>query len=383
MVVGAGVIGLSVAWRAARAGMSVVVADPEPARGASWVAAGMLAPVTEVQYGEEALLTLTLAAARRWDAFATELAAAAAPVGYRRTGTLLVAMDEGDRAWTEALYAYERELGLEVQWLTGRHARAMEPALSPGVRCGLWAPGDHQVHNRQLLGSLLAATGSSGVVLLEEAVDAVELAAGAVSGVRLASGDCVRSPAVVLAAGCRSALIGGLPAGALPAVRPVKGQILRLGPRGGVSPGPGPTRSVRAIVEGASVYVVPREDGTVVVGATVEEQGFDTSVTAGAVYELLRDARRALPALSEMALEEAVAGLRPGSPDNGPVVGPSPDVEGLVLATGHYRNGILLAPLTADAVVSAIEGRPQPPELEPFGPGRFTVPARPASFGAQ
>jgi glycine oxidase len=158
----------------------------------------------------------------------------------------------------------------------------------------------------------------------------------------------------------------------VPAVRPVKGQIVRLRRRDG-SGAVGPARTVRAVVEGASVYVVPRQDGTVVVGATVEEQGFDTTVTAGAVYELLRDARRAVPAVAEMVLEETVAGLRPGSPDNGPIVGPSGVVDGLVLATGHYRNGILLAPLTAEGVVAVLAGQALPDELAPFGPERFTA----------
>jgi glycine oxidase len=375
VIVGAGVIGLSVAWRAAAAGMRVVVADPDMARGASWAAAGMLAPVTEAQYGEEALLALNLAAARRWETFAAELSATAGPVGYRRTGTLLVALDDGDRAWTHTLFEFQRELGLEVEWCTGRRARALEPALSPGVRCGLWVAGDHQVHNRMLLTALAGAAESTGVAIVPETVEAVELAAGEVEGVRLASGATLAARAVVLAAGCRSPFVGGLPGGAVPAVRPVKGQIVRLRSGPGMA-APVPTRTVRAIVEGSSVYVVPRQDGTVVVGATVEEQGYDTTVTAGAVYELLRDAHRAVPAVTEMALDEAVAGLRPGSPDNGPVVGASPSVHGLVLATGHYRNGILLAPLTADAVVSVLGGGEPPAELAPFGPGRFAVVAR-------
>lgn len=368
VVVGGGVIGLSTAWRAAQAGMAVVVADPEPARGASWVAAGMLAPVTELHYGEEALFEANLAAARRWDAFASELAAAATPVGYRRCGTLLVAADDGDRAWARELFEFERTLGLEVEWLTGRQARLMEPALAPGVRAALWAPGDHQVDNRLLLGALLAASRAAGVVVVPESVQAVDVTAGSVSGVRLSSGTGIEAPAAVLAAGCRSGLVEGLPQSVLPAVRPVKGQILRLRPRAG---GPALGRSVRAVVEGSSVYLVPREDGSLVVGATVEEQGFDTTVTAGAVYELLRDARTVVPGVSELGLDEAVAGLRPGSPDNGPVVGAHDAVSGLVVATGHYRNGILLAPLTADTAVAALAGRPPPAELQPFGPARF------------
>ena len=366
-VVGAGVIGLSIAWRAAAAGMRVVACDPAPGRGASWAAAGMLAPVTEVHYGEEPLLALNLVAARRWETFAAELEAAGGPVGFRRTGTLLVAADEGDRSFAEALFRFQQELGLEVAWLTASRARALEPGLAPGIRGGLWAPGDHQVHNRLLVSSLLAACAGAGVEVVPCAVAEVLLEGGAVAGLGLEDGGSIRAPAVVVAAGCRSAALGGVPAGTVPAVRPVKGQILRLLPTGeGAVLG----RSVRAVVEGASVYLVPREDGSLVVGATVEEQGFDTTVTAGAVYELLRDARRLVPATAEMVLGEAVAGLRPGSPDNGPVVGAS-SVPGLLLATGHYRNGILLAPVTADAVCALLAGGDVPAALAPFGPDRF------------
>ena len=374
VVVGAGVIGLSVAWRAAQAGMSVVTADPEPGRGASWAAAGMLAPVTELHYGEEGLLALNLAAARRWDGFAAELAAVAGPVGYLRSGTLLVAADEDDRVWARELFEYQQSLGLEVEWLSASAARELEPALAPGVRAALWAPHDHQVHNRQLIAALLTAATAAGVQLVGEAVEEIERTGPAVSGVRLASGRSLSCGAVVLAAGCWSPLVGGLPPAAVPAVRPVKGQILRLGRS---SQGPLLGRSVRAVVEGSSLYLVPRQDGSLVVGATVEERGFDTTVVAGAVYEMLRDARRVVPGVSEMVLDEAVAGLRPGSPDNGPVVGAVSSVPGLVLATGHYRNGILLAPVTADAVVALLAGGEPPPELAAFGPDRFAASAVP------
>ena len=169
-----------------------------------------------------------------------------------------------------------------------------------------------------------------------------------------------------------------MPAGAVP-VRPVKGQILRLLPS---ERAPVLTRTVRGVVQGSSVYVVPRENGTVVVGATVEERGYDTTVTAGAVYELLRDARRVVPGITELELVETRAGLRPGSPDNAPIVGSAADggVDGLVVATGHYRQGILLAPVTAAAVAAIVTGDEPPDEMAPFGPGRFAgLPARAGS----
>jgi glycine oxidase len=378
VVVGAGTIGLAAAWRSAQRGMSVAVVDPTPGRGASWVAAGMLAPVSEVHYGEEPLLALALSAARQWPAFATDLAAAAGrPVGYHATGTLIVAADDGDRAWVEELHDFQRQLGLEVQWCTGRAARRLEPALSPAVRGAVWVAADHQVHNRMLVEALFDAATAAGVDVHRHRVDTVERAGGRVTGVRLDDGAVLAAPTVVVAAGSWSASLGGLPVGAVPPVRPVKGQILRLraaehAPRLG--------RTVRGIVGGSSVYLVPRQDGSVVVGATMEERGFDTAVTAGAVYELLRDAHRVVPGVTEMVLDEAVAGLRPGSPDNAPVVGRAavPGVDGLVLATGHHRQGILLTPPTADAVAAMVTGEEPPAEMAPFGPGRFAPVTAPA-----
>lgn len=377
VVVGGGAIGLAVAWKVAARGMAVAVVDPEPGRGASWAAAGMLAPVSEVHHGEEPLLGLTLASARRWPAFAAELVAAVGrPIGYRTSGTLVVAADDGDRAWAQELYEFQRQLDLGVEWLTGRAARRLEPNIAPGVRGAIWAPGDHQVDNRLFVAALLDAAVGAGVAVHRQRATTLECEAGVVAGVCLAGGQTLRAGVVVLAAGSWSGQLEGLPPGALPPVRPVKGQILRLAPSEGA---PVLTRTVRGMVQGSSVYVVPREDGTIVVGATVEERGFNSDVTAGAVYELLRDAHRVVPAVTEMVLGEIATGLRPGSPDNAPIVGrPTVEgVDGLVVATGHYRHGILLTPLTAQAVAAIVCGEEPPDEMAPFGPGRFaTVAAR-------
>jgi glycine oxidase len=373
IVVGGGTIGLSSAWQMAVKGLSVAVVDPDPGRGASWVAAGMLAPVTEVHYTEERLIALTVASARRWPSFAAELEAdAGTDVGYRACGTLQVDADEGDRAWSEELYRFQCSLGLEVERLSGRQVRELEPGVAPGVRSGLLVRGDHQVHTRRFVTALLAAAGARGVEFHRSPVTAVDITGGAVGGVHC-DGDGFEAPVVVVAAGCWSGSIAGIPDGVVPDVRPVKGQILRLR---GQADRPLLGRSVRGLVQGSSVYLVPRDDGTVVVGATVEERGFDTTVTAGAVYELLRDARRVVPGVTELELVEARAGLRPGSPDNAPVVGAT-SVPGLVLATGHYRNGILLSPLTAEAVAAVAAGTDPPAEMAPFSPARFASVASP------
>ena len=368
IVVGGGTIGLSSAWRMALRGMDVAVVDPEPGRGASWVAAGMLAPVSEVHYGEEPLLALTMASARRWPVFAAELEAdAGTGIGYRRSGTLVVDVDDGDRAWSDELFRFQCSLGLDVDRLSARRVRELEPNVAPGVRSGMLVTGDHQVQTRRFVTALLAAAAKRGVEFHRAPATAVDVDGGTVARGVHTDDASLTAPVVVLAAGCWSQSIAGLPDGVLPPVRPVKGQILRLA---GDADRPLLERSVRGVVQGSSVYLVPRADGTVVVGATVEEQGFDTTVTAGAVYELLRDARRVVPGISELALTEARAGLRPGSPDNAPMVGTTV-VDGLLVATGHYRNGILLSPLTADAVAALAAGEDPPAVVAPFGPRRF------------
>jgi glycine oxidase len=371
VVVGGGVIGLAVAWRAAGAGMTVTVVDQTPGQGASWAAAGMLAPVTEVHYGERPLLDLNLAAADRWPAFAAEVEEASGhPVGYRPGGTLAVARDADDNAALEDLYQFQLRCGLRVERLRSRECRQLEPGLAPGIRGGVLAAGDHQVDNRALVEALLIACRRSGVRLLEGRVAELAVEGDRVTGVVLADGERLPAGKVVLAAGCWSGRLGGLAAEALPPVRPVKGQLLYLrGPAGE----PLCSHNVR----GLEVYVVPRGDGRVVVGATVEEQGFDTRVTAGAVHDLLRAALELLPDVAELELLETVVGLRPGSPDNAPMLGPA-GPEGLVVATGHYRNGILLTPVTADAIAELLATGRVPDLIAPFAPGRFAgdVPAR-------
>jgi glycine oxidase len=363
VVVGGGVIGLGTAWRAAQAGMAVTVVDPAPGRGASWAAAGMLAPVTEVHYGEQALLRLNLAAADRWPAFAAELEEASGRrIGYRRCGTLTVARDADDNAAIEDLYRFQLRCGLEVERLRSRDCRRLEPGLAPSVRGGVLAPGDHQVDNRAMAGALLAACERAGVRLLAGRAAALRLDGERVTGVTVADGASLAAATVVLAAGCWSRELGGLAARLLPPVRPVKGQLLQLR-------GPAADPLCRRNVRGLEVYMVPRADGRVVVGATVEEQGFDTRVTAGAVHDLLRAAFELLPDVAELELVETVAGLRPGSPDNAPLLGPA-GVDGLVVATGHYRNGILLAPVTADAVTELLVSGRVPAPIAPFGPAR-------------
>ncbi|WP_248965223.1 glycine oxidase ThiO [Sphaerisporangium perillae] len=351
VVVGGGVIGLSVAWRAARHGRTVTVVDPAPGAGASHAAAGMLAPVSEVTYTEEPLLRLGLASLARWPHFAAELSEESGiDVDHRTQGTLDVAFDADDLAALGEVAGFMEKLSLPVERLTGRECRRAEPMLAPSVRGGILASGDAWVDPRRVTAALLAALARRGVAAVADRVTGLVVEGGTVRGVRLAGGGTIGAERVVLAAGAWSGSLDGLPPEVLPPVRPVKGQIMRLrGAPGFLG------HCVRGVVHGSHAYLVPRGDGEIVLGATQEEMGFDTRVTAGALWELLRDARELVPGITELEVADVAAGLRPGTPDNLPLIGPSA-MDGLVLATGHHRGGVLLCPLTADLVT----GEPSP-----------------------
>ena len=377
VVTGGGVIGTAIAWRAAAAGLDVVIVDPECGDAASLVAAGMLAPVSESLFGEDALLRLNLLAVQRFPAFAAQLEEATGhDVGLRREGTLAVACDPGDHAALMRLTAFRRSVGLDAEELDGRACRNLEPFLAPDVCGGVLFAGDWSVDNRRYAAALRQAMRAAGVRAVRDRVVGVRSRDGRACGVRLSDGSAIGTvdcTFVVVAAGCWSGGVAGLPAALRAVVRPVKGQLLRLRLPGGMPPVI--SHTVRATVRGAEVYVVPRADGEMIVGASSEERGPDRTVTAGAVHDLLRDAMSVLPVMSELILAEACAGLRPGTPDNGPIVGTT-GLDGLLVATGHYRNGILLSPVTADAAVACLTGQQPAEEWEPFSPQRFTARVR-------
>jgi glycine oxidase len=359
-VAGGGAIGLACAWRAAERGLRTVVLDAGDA-GAWQVAAGMLAPVTEAEPGESALLELGLRSARAFEAFC----AALEEPGYRTSGTLVVARDRDEAEALEHQLAFRRELGLEVERLRPSQARRVEPALAPTVRLALDVPNDHSVDPRRMIAALAGAFERAGGTLRRARVEALVTDGARVAGLRLAGGEVVRAERVVLAPGVGRV---DVPDHARVPVRPVKGQVLRLrDPRG-----PG---LVERTIRGAEAYLVPRADGGYVLGATMEERGYDTAPTAGGVYELLRDMSELVPGVLELEIEQVHAGLRPATPDNLPAIGRGA-LEGLVWATGHYRNGILLAPVTADLVAGVLCGEPVPDWAAPADPRRFArVPA--------
>ena len=367
LIVGGGVIGLACAWRAAQRGLRVRVLErDEPGAGASGVAAGMLAPVGEATWGEEELLAAALASHRRWPDFATELADFG-PGLHPREGALHVALDRDEAAELRRRHELMRSLDLDAEWLHGRECRAAEAGLGPSVLGGIRAPHESAVDPGALVRALRGACESEGVEVRVRADVSETLWDGErIAGVATADGVAHRAGQTVLATGAWSGQAAWLPPWARPPVRPVKGQILTLR-------GDAPIATGLIVTE--RVYLVPRADGRLVVGATVEEMGFDTRVTVGGVHELLREAYRALPDVAELELERCVAGLRPGTPDNAPLVGPGP-VDGLVLATGHYRNGVLLAPLTAEAVSAHLTGAEMPAEMTVADPGRFAEVAR-------
>ncbi len=355
IVVGTGAIGASCAWTLARAGHRVVTVTDGSAQPASDVAAGMLAPVTEASYGEEGLLHLNIASSELYPEFVAEVQEATGlDVGYRRCGTVMVARDHDDNLFLDDVHAFQRRLGLDARRLSGKEARELEPVLSPRTRGAIVVDNDHQIDPRALLVGLRAACRSGGIT--DESGSVVEVGRG---HVRLADGRTLAGGRVVLAAGSYSGSIAGADR-PIP-VRPVKGQVVHLRARPGV---PLPTRNIR----GLDVYVVTRADGRVVLGASVEEQGFDTTPTAGAVHDLLRDAYELLPGITELEFVGVSVGLRPATPDNAPLIGELDD--GVIVATGHYRNGILLAPITARAVADLVEGR-RPELVVPFAPQRF------------
>ena len=368
VVVGGGVIGLACAWLATRRGLRVRVLErDQPGAGASGVAAGMLAPVGEATWGEEELLKLALSSHALWPTFAAELGAAAGrDPGFLELGALHVALDRDESSELRRRFELMRSLELDAEWLRPHDARGLEPGLSPSCAAAVHAPHEAAVDPRLLVEALRIAAERDGAEIMTGAeVETPLLDDGRLSGVRTADGTQHRAEWTVVATGAWSGTAGWIPVRARPPVRPVKGQIVTLR-------GPAGAPVCERIVVSERVYVVPRADGRVIVGATVEEQGFDTRVTAGGVHELLREAYRALPDVAELELADAVAGLRPGTPDNAPLIGPG-ELEGMIYATGHYRNGILLAPATSEAVVTMLAGDVPEVDVDAFAPGRFVA----------
>jgi glycine oxidase len=366
-IIGAGVVGLGIAWRLAQRGVAVEVFDRGAAgAGATHAAAGMLAACAEAEPGEEALVALGRESQARWPAFAAELKQASGiDVELRREGTLLVALTADDQARLLHHLEFQRKLDLPLQWITAAETRRREPHLAGKLAGAIWSPEDHQVDNRKLAAALRAAALAAGARIHEHQPVAEIAGNGRVRGIVLADGRSVAADVVVLAAGAWSRQIGGLAPPLLPPVRPIKGQMLalRMDPAAPL---------VSHVLWGPGVYLVPRLDGRLIVGGTVEEKGFDSTLTAGGLLTLLEAAWRVVPAIEELPIDELWVGHRPGSRDDAPILGPAP-LEGLVYATGHHRNGILLAPVTADAIAQLVLDGTIGAVIRPFGIERFAL----------
>jgi glycine oxidase len=310
---------------------------------------------------------MNLASASMYPEFAKAVESASGhDVSYRRDGALHVALDRDEAAELRRILELQVSLGLESRWLGPGASRDLEPGLSTGLNGSVLVEGDGVVDPRALSAALVAALAGAGVEVRTSAtVEGLVLQGGRIAGVGLADGSTIRCEYAVAAAGAETGRSPWLPGADRPPVRPVKGQVVEL--RGDPE-----DPLCRRILASERVYVVPRPDGRVIVGATVEEMGYDTQVTAGGVHELLREAYRLVPEIAELGFIEVTAGLRPGTPDNLPVVGESNSTPGLILATGHYRNGILLTPVTARAVAGLVEnGRLPEGPMAAASPARF------------
>jgi glycine oxidase len=370
-VIGAGVVGLGIAWRLAARGALVEVFDRGAAgAGATHAAAGMLAACAEAEPGEEALVALGRESQARWPSFAAELLQASGiDVELRTEGTLVVALTADDQARLRHLLVFQHKLGLPLQWITPAQTRHREPHLAGKLAGAVWSPEDHQVDNRKLASALRVAAQRMGAIIHEHRpVKEISIGGGRADGVILADDTRIAADVTVLAAGAWSRGVAGLPQALRPPVRPVKGQMiaLRMDPAAPL---------LHHVVWAPGVYLVPRRDGRLLVGATVEERGFDTSLTAGGLLTLLEAAWRTVPSVEELPVQEMWVGHRPGSRDDAPILGRGP-VDGLIYATGHHRNGILLAPVTADAIARLVLEGVLDPAIRPFGVERF-APARP------
>ncbi|HEX5132560.1 MAG TPA: glycine oxidase ThiO [Candidatus Krumholzibacteria bacterium] len=363
VIIGGGVIGLSLAWRLARGGTAVTILERDHmGRSASWVAAGMLAPISEAAFDDHVYVHFARASMARFPSFIEELQTDAdMPVALDTRGTLVVARDRDDAEYIRRAYEYRRSIGLPVQWMDGAEARDAEPALSPRIVAAMAIPDDHQVDTRGFISALVRACETRRVTLRENtAVTRVVVEGERVSGVETVNG-FVPADTVVLAAGAWSASIDGIPPDCVPPVRPVKGQLVRLR-RTASFP-------LTHVIRAPRAYLLPKHDGTVVVGATQEEMGFDLDPTAGGIHDILRHAWELVPGIDDLPFEGVEVGLRPGSRDNHPVMG-NTRVPGLVMATGHFRHGILLAPGSADALATGITGG-HFTGAEHFSPARF------------
>lgn len=365
LIVGAGVIGLSLAWRLLQEGASVTILERDAAgQGSSRAAAGMLAPTGEVRFEETDLLSIGRQSLALYPDFVAELEEATGhQVDYRREGTIAVGVDRDDAEALDHLYDYHRELALPVERLSADEAFELEPGLSPTINNALFMPDDHQVDPRRLTAALEhAVVQARGRILEHTPVAELWREGQCLRGLHTVTGERFSADQVVICAGAWSRSLKGLPPGEIPPIRPVRGQMLAIDL--------GTPALCRHVIRAPDAYLVPKSDGRLIIGATSEEVGFDERLTAGGVFELLRGAWETLPAIVESPMIDMWTGFRPVTIDNLPILGPSTQLDGLWYATGHGRGGILLTPWTAATMVEALLGSVQSTEGKPWSATR-------------
>jgi glycine oxidase len=371
VIIGGGITGLAIGWRLAQAGQRVTIFDRgAAAMESTWAAAGMLAPQIEAEFSEEMLLPLAIASKQAWPDFVAELESETKTrLDFRAHGTIQVALDRDDQEELDNRFEYLVRNGLQVERISGYEARRIEPHLARGIQGAIFSSQDHQVDNRLTARALELAFKKAGGILRENSpVHEILVDCDCVKGVVTPAG-ITPADHVVIAAGAWSRNIHGIPEAARPPVRPLKGQMLAL-----EMPSTGPL--IEHVIWGpgnsivSNLYLAPKSDGRLVVGATVEEMGFDKRMTAGGMFEILRAAWEVLPGIYDLPILDSWAGLRPASRDDAPILGPS-EVKGLTFATGHHRNGILLAPITASEVSRYILDGNVSELMAPFDVRRF------------
>jgi len=372
VIVGGGTVGLGIGFELVRRGTPVTLFDRDRAgRGTSWQAAGMLAPDAEIGFEERTLYDLNRESLRRWPDFAARVEAASGiDVDYRDEGTLIVADDRDHAEALRRLYEFQKEQGLNVDWLTGEEAREIEPFVAPRLSAAVHAPSDHQVDNRRLLRALRTAFEEEGGTLHEDTPIRAVVPDAETPAVVTEDGTRVPARTVVVAAGVWSRELDGLEPDAQPPIRPVKGQMIQLRRKRPFD--------LQHVIRGPEAYLAPKSSGRIVVGATSEEMGFDTTVTAGGLYELLEGAWEVVPGILDLPVDDTWAGLRPASRDHAPLIGTTA-AAGIVMATGHYRHGVLLTPVTAEEVAELVRTGETSSRIEPFTPTRFSNAQAPRS----
>jgi len=363
LIVGGGIIGLSVGWQLLRHGFAVTLIERDEAgHSASWASAGMIAPHAEAGFEDMDLLKLDRASLEAYPQFLDELKADTdIEVVLDQRGTLIVGLDRDDTLWLRRLYDFREHLGFPLEWMSGSEAREKEPSLSPKVVSAMWLPKDAQIENRELLNALRKAFLLKGGSLLEHCeVLEILVKDGRAIGVKTPK-EVIEGSEIILAAGSWSREISGIPEALRPPVRPVKGQVMTA------------TRDescpLECMIRSPRIYLAPKLNGRLSIGASTEEKGFHTIPTIGIFRDILDEAWRAMPSIYDLEIEEFIAGLRPGSRDHAPIIGHS-GINNLIYATGHYRHGILLAPITAYEILKLMK-KETSELLLPFSPMRF------------